>query len=95
VKKIVIATNGSAAGRRVVARGLDLAGEQSAQAVVIRVVPARPTPTRNDWAPLEDAGALAAAKGIDVTTRILTGDPVNDAISYADSIDADLIVVGT
>ena len=44
---------------------------------------------------LEEATRQAAARGIDSNVEIGSGDPVAEIISHADSIDADLIVVGS
>jgi nucleotide-binding universal stress UspA family protein len=38
---------------------------------------------------------LAAEKGFGVQTELLTGSPVDEIVAYADTIDADLIVVGS
>jgi nucleotide-binding universal stress UspA family protein len=48
-----------------------------------------------DRAPLELAEALAAERGIETRTEVLVGDPANEIVAYADSVDADLIVVGS
>jgi nucleotide-binding universal stress UspA family protein len=51
--------------------------------------------TDDDRASLDDAMELAAAKGIDAETELLAGNPVEQIVAYADSVDADLIVVGS
>ena len=51
--------------------------------------------TGDDKRSLEDAAALAAERGVETKTEILRGDPVDEIVAYADSIDADLIVVGS
>jgi nucleotide-binding universal stress UspA family protein len=110
MKKILIATDGSASAREAVAFGLELAVEQSAEAIVVHVVPAfdilpvagfgMPAAQRHpvgayERAPLDDASALATAAGVSVRTELLTGNPVDEIVAFADSIDADLIVVGS
>jgi nucleotide-binding universal stress UspA family protein len=110
MKKILIATDGSASSREAVAFGLELAAEQSAVAVVVHVVPAIdivPTsgfgmmgalphpPSVYDRAALEEASTLAAEEGVSARTELLTGSPVDEIVAYADSIDADMIVVGS
>jgi nucleotide-binding universal stress UspA family protein len=110
VKRILIATDGSPPAREALELGLELAAEQSAEAVVVHVVPlldvvpttgfgtigALPhTPSTSDRAPLDEASMLAAAKGFGVQTELLTGNPVDEIVAYADTIDADLIVVGS
>jgi len=110
VKKILIATDGSPSAREAVAFGLELAAEQSAEAAVVHVahaVDVLPTAlfgipgalphslTADDRVPLEEASMLAAEKGVSARTELLTGDPVDEIVAFADSIDADLIVVGS
>jgi nucleotide-binding universal stress UspA family protein len=110
MRKFLIATDGSPAAREAVAFGLELAAEQSAEAVVIHVVPALDiVPTSGfgmmgalphplsayDRVALEEASTLAAEQGISARTELLTGNPVDEIVAYADSIDADLIVVGS
>ena len=110
MNRIVIATDGSPSAREAVEFGLDLAAEQNADTVFVHVVPAvdlLPTGgfgmssaqehrlTGDDKRSLEDAAALAAERGVETKTEILRGDPVDEIVAYADSIDADLIVVGS
>jgi nucleotide-binding universal stress UspA family protein len=51
--------------------------------------------TDADREPLERAAAAAEASGVRATTTLLIGDPVDEIVTYADTIDADTIVVGT
>jgi nucleotide-binding universal stress UspA family protein len=110
MKTIVIATDGSLSAREAVEFGLDLAAEQNADTVFVHVSPALdllPTGgfgmsnaqehrlTADDKRSLEDAAALAAERGVETKTEMLHGDPVDEIVAYADSIDADLIVVGS
>lgn len=110
MKTIVIATDGSPSAREAVEFGLELAAEQGAKAVFVHVAPAvdvlptggfgmssaRPHElTEGDRGSLEEAGSLAAERGIEATTEMLRGDPVDEIVAHADSIDADLIVVGS
>ena len=110
MKKILIATDGTASAREAVAFGLELAAEQSAEAIVVHVAPAldilpvagfgmpaaQPHPvSAYDRAALDEASTLAAAEGVSVRTELLTGDPVDEIVAFADSTDADLIVVGS
>ena len=44
---------------------------------------------------LDDAAAYAAERGIAARTKLLSGDTVNEIVAYADSLDVDLIVVGS
>src|SRR5262245_52971524 len=52
-------------------------------------------PTDDDRAPLADALVLAAQHGIEAHTELLAGSPAMEIVAYADSVDADLIVVGS
>jgi nucleotide-binding universal stress UspA family protein len=108
--KILIATDGSDSAREAVELGIELATEQGVVPVLVHVVPAvdvLPTSgfgmtgavshelTDYDWSPLTDARALAEERGIDVRTQMLRGETVDEIVAYADTIDADLIVVGS
>lgn len=110
MKKILIATDGSPSAREAVAFGLELAAEQGAHAVLVHVAPtldiapmagfgipaAQPHPlSAQDRDALEDSSTLAAEAGVSAHTELLTGDPVDEIVAYGDSIDADLIVIGS
>src|SRR5262245_7434477 len=111
MKKILIATDGSAPAHDAVEFGLELAAEQSARAFVVHVAPAVDViPYSNfgfvapalphefdehDREPLREAAHRAAEKRADVETALLKGRPADSIAAYADSIDADLIVVGS
>ena len=51
--------------------------------------------TEHDRAPLDEAAAIAAEHGIDARTELLAGNAVDEIVAYADTIGADLIVVGS
>jgi nucleotide-binding universal stress UspA family protein len=110
MRRILIATDGSPASQEAVEVGLTLAAEEDAQTIVVHVVPpldyasvvpfgfsaALPhEPGDADRAPLEAAAEAARERGMEVVTRLLAGDPVAEIVTYADSIDADLTVVGS
>jgi nucleotide-binding universal stress UspA family protein len=110
MERILIATDGSEAAREAVDFGLDLASEHEAKAVIVHVAPAvdiAPSSgfgmtaavehevTDYDWGPVEDALALVQERGIEASIRMLTGETVDEIVAYADTIDADLIVVGS
>jgi nucleotide-binding universal stress UspA family protein len=110
MKTILIATDGSPSAREAVAFGLELAAEQSAEAVVVHVVPALDIvttsgfgmmgalphpPSAYDRVALDDASTIAEELGISARTELLTGNPVDEIVAYADSITADVIVVGS
>ncbi len=108
---IVIATDGSPSAHEAVELGLELAKAEGVQAVAVHVAPAADlVPTgfglavpahlpheldEHDRAPLEEASAQAEEHGVELTTVLLQGDPVDEIVAYADTIDADLIVVGS
>jgi nucleotide-binding universal stress UspA family protein len=111
MKKILIATDGSDSGHEAVEFGLELADEQAAWAHVVHVAPTVDVvPYSNfgfiapslphefderDYEPLERALELAAEKGMRIETKLLKGKPADEIVAYADSIAADLIVVGS
>jgi nucleotide-binding universal stress UspA family protein len=107
MKTIMIATDGSPAAREAVEFGLELAGEHGARVVVVHVTndpgrdvlgPSGPLPdwpTREDYAPLTQARQLADKRALTIETDLLTGDPVSEIVTCADSLCADLIVVGS
>jgi nucleotide-binding universal stress UspA family protein len=111
MKRILIATDGSPSAVEALEFGLDLAGEEEAEAIVVHVVPsfdAMPVGgfgaavgavahevTDVDRAPLDQAVELAAEKGLLVTTELLVGSTVPEITAYADRVDADLIVIGS
>jgi nucleotide-binding universal stress UspA family protein len=106
----VIATDGSPASHEAVELGLELAAEQGAEAVFVHVVSALDVSPWNglgtigaiphqvseaDRAPLEEAARLAEEHGVEARTELLRGNPVDEIVACADSLDADLIVVGS
>jgi nucleotide-binding universal stress UspA family protein len=110
MKKILIATDGSESGREAIEFGLELAEEHAAEVMFVHVVPVLDRSFANgvgvpaavphqidelDRKPLEDALALAAERDVDSKAELLAGLPADEIVAYADSIDADLIVVGS
>ena len=111
MNKILIATDGSESAHEAVEFGLDLAAEQHAKAFIVHVVPlvdvmpyanfgyvAPALPhefDEHDRELLQEAVELAADKGVDVETTLLKGRPADEIVAFADTIDADLIVVGS
>lgn len=107
---MLIASDGSSPARDAVTFGLELAAEQGAEVCVVHVVPAvhvlpttgfgvlaaqpRP-PSAHDRLALEEATALASDAGVAASTELLTGNPVDEIVAFADSMDADMIVVGS
>lgn len=110
MKKILVATDGSAPSAEAVSFGVELATEHEAELIFVHVVPAVDVvpagmfgiggvlphePSPEDRALLEDAAAVAAEHGVVSTIALLKGDTVAEIVAFADSHDADLIVVGT
>jgi nucleotide-binding universal stress UspA family protein len=109
--KIVIATDGSESAQEALEFGLELAEEQSATAFVVHVAPAVdvlpcagfavPAPTvpheldEQDRVPLQEAAEIAARRPVEIKTELLLGNAADEIVAFADSIDADLIVLGS
>jgi nucleotide-binding universal stress UspA family protein len=92
MKKILIATDGSPSGLEAVELGLELAAKQGAQVTFVHVAPLLDPSGR---IPVDAAAELAAARGVPATYEVLAGVPVDEIVAHADTIDADLIVVGS
>jgi nucleotide-binding universal stress UspA family protein len=110
MERILIATDGSPSAQEAIRFGIELAADQSATATFVLVVPAVDVVpsggfgftgavphelTEHDSELLDDARALAEEAGVTAHTRLLRGDPVDEIVAYADTVDADLIVVGS
>ena len=108
--RILIATDGSPAAQDAVVFGLDLAADQHAEVDVVHVMhafefvpmaglglPAAQPHRRSerDIAVLGDATVLARSKGVVARTKLLSGDAADEILSYAELIDADLVVLGS
>jgi nucleotide-binding universal stress UspA family protein len=111
IKTILIATDGSPSALHAVEVGLDFAEDEGAQPTVVHVAPTKeflpvsgfatgPVAVpheldETDRAPLDEAVRIADERGIEAETKLLAGNPVKQIVTYADSIDADLIVLGS
>ena len=110
MNRILIATDGSPSSHEAIEFGLELAKEQGASVVFVHVlrrldlvpmagfgmVGARMHDvTPEDERVLEEADALADLHDVPSTTKLLTGDVVDEIVAYADNLDVDLIVVGS
>jgi len=111
MKRILIATDGSAGGHEAVELGLDLASEHDSKVFVVHVVPTVDVAplsggfgmaagslheiTDYDRAPIEDALVSADERGVPVTAELLRGNTVEQIVDFADSHDVDLIVIGS
>jgi nucleotide-binding universal stress UspA family protein len=109
MKRILIATDGSASADEAVELGLELASENDGTVFIVHVIPAVDVaplaafgtsagwphvPSAEDRAPLDEAVARAEACGIPVTGE-LTGVAIDEIVAAADSHDVDLIVIGS
>ena len=109
MKKVLIAVDGSAASDGAVRVGLEVAEGEGADVVFVHAYPpvdllpgvygttaaAVHTPNADDSAPLVAALAIAEAHDVAATAELLVGDPAAEIVTYADSIGADLIVIGS
>ena len=110
MKRILIATDGSAAAQEAVELGVDLAKHEAADATFVHVVPSADLvsmngfglmayvpyePTAKDEAVLDAAVAVAEARAVPAVPKLLRGDPVEEIIRHADLAGVDLIVVGS
>jgi nucleotide-binding universal stress UspA family protein len=110
MERILIATDGSPASVEAVHFGLELAADEGAAVVFVHVVPAldvlptgayvvgaavRHEPLPADYATLEEAELLAAEHGVEATGKLLRGNAADEIVAYADSLGADMIVIGS
>jgi nucleotide-binding universal stress UspA family protein len=110
MKRILIATDGSAAAQHAVELGIDLAKHEDAGVAVVHVVPPDTIVattgfgfsgyvpyevTEDDQAVLDEALAVAEREGVTAISKLLRGDPVTEIVDYADLLGAELIVVGS
>jgi nucleotide-binding universal stress UspA family protein len=110
MNRILIATDGSPSAIEAVDFGIELAADQGAAVTFVHVVPAVDVVpvggfgltgtvphelTEGDSESLDEAQARGDTAGVTSYTRLLRGDPVDEIVAYADTIDADLIVVGS
>ena len=108
MESILIAVDDSEGGHAAVAEGLELARDVGAGVIFLTV---RPSPPRVVGSPfysyvvtesLGEAenvlrGALEAADdyGVEAESELLEGDPADEIVSFSDSHDVDLIVIGS
>lgn len=102
---ILVATDGSESANRAVEQALDLASMFDAELYGISVVDTRRygdsmlSDSSGVIGDLEDnaediSADIESRADVDVTTTVRRGRPHEEISSYADSIDADLIVLG-
>jgi nucleotide-binding universal stress UspA family protein len=108
--RILIATDGTASAAEAVELGVELAREEHAVPVFVYVVPQfdtvpsagfTPAPaiahevSDDDREPLAAAEREARKRGLAAETKILIGDAADEIVAFADTIDAQMIVVGS
>jgi len=94
MKRIVIATDGSAGAGEALETGLSLARESGAVATLV-YVRSLSSELAQARAVLDEAAALAERAGVQFETEILEGCPAERVAEIARLSDADLIVVGS
>lgn len=110
MNRILIATDGSPAAHHAVEVGVELAKHEQASVAIVYVVPASEPasmngfglvgqvpyePTPADHAVLETGVEVAERLDLPVISKLLHGDDVDEIVACADSLDVDLIVVGS
>jgi nucleotide-binding universal stress UspA family protein len=109
VKKILVATDGSATASAAIDAAIEFAAEEHRELVFARVIsildfapqvngidgPAARMPRAEDDAILSDAIARAHGRGIAATAELLIGDAPQQILRVARNLDADVIVVGS
>ena len=111
MKKLVIATDGSAPAKEAVDFGLELAAEQGADVTFVHVTPVdewavagrpsgsvplmHPEPIDDSETALNEAAEAAKAARIAYTLERISAPTVDGILSIADKQEADLIVVGS
>jgi nucleotide-binding universal stress UspA family protein len=111
VRTVLVATDGSRMSQDAITFAVELASEHGWRVVFVHVVPtidvappygfgdvgvALPhEPTEDDRALLERAAEFAMDRGVAASTVLLGGTAAAEIVGYADSCDADMIVVGS
>jgi nucleotide-binding universal stress UspA family protein len=111
MEKILMATDGSASAHKAVGVGVELAAEHGAEVTFIHVFPADnyviaarlgpalPKPdevdTDENEVALRQAANVADAAGVSYVLERVSGDTVDEIVTAADSMDADVIVIGS
>lgn len=101
-KNLVVGLDGSPLGERALAVALDLCRVLGATPRAVSVKEGSPTTgpaSRHLWSAYlngvqERAGATAAAAGVRLATASRRGHAAEEIVTYAEDVDADLIVIG-
>jgi len=111
MKKILIATDGSPSAKEAVDVGVELAAEHGAEVTFIHVLPVddyivtgrlglalpKPHDVEMDESEVALREAADAAENADVpyTLERISGNTVDEIVAVADSLDAEMIVIGS
>jgi nucleotide-binding universal stress UspA family protein len=106
MRSIMVATDGSPSAASAVAFGVELAAEGGGTVHFVYVVPSVPArafpmvSVPHELEPPDDASLVAALRyasshAVRAEGKVLSGDPVDEIVAHADSLDADLIVLGS
>jgi nucleotide-binding universal stress UspA family protein len=111
LQTILVATDGSPASQDAIELAVELASEHGSEVHFVHVVPtidlapaitvgdvgaAFPhEPSQHDYTLLAEAAAFAGERGIAATTALLGGSTAEEIVSYADSHEVDMTIVGS
>jgi K+-sensing histidine kinase KdpD len=92
--RILIATDLGRTSRKVEARALDLAAQRGSTLLVVAITGAASAGGSRASRRLQELTSKARQRGIDVVTRVESGDPVEIVIRVAEELGASGIIVG-
>lgn len=111
MKKVLIATDGSPSAHEAVEVGVELAAEHGAEVTFIHVLPpddylvsgrlgpvlTKPHEVDMDESEIALRDAAEVAESADVAYKLerISGDTVDEIVAIADSIDSEMIVIGS
>src|SRR6185295_2200248 len=111
LRTVLVATDGSRTSQDAISFAVDLASDDSWQVVFVHVIPtidvapafgigdlgvALPhVPSEHDHVLLKQAAEFATDHGVGASTALLGGTTATEIVDYAESCDADMIVVGS
>jgi len=111
MKKILIATDGSPSANEAVRVGVELAAEHGAEVTFIHVLPADDYVVTGRYGPiitkphtvemdesevaLREAADVAEHADVPFTLERISGDTIDEIVAVADSLDAEMIVIGS
>jgi nucleotide-binding universal stress UspA family protein len=105
-ERVLVPTDGSEGSANAAMRAIDLAQQYGAAIHVLHVVDSSgsslvgdirsgPDPAERGERAIEKIETMAEAHGIEVTVGLREGDPADEILTYAEEIEADIIVAGT